>query len=332
MYSIQYLQAPGLASLSWRGDTLIDWVGGGARYHLDGTKEGAAVSYSYPFDAAVDCAPYTVLYQRRGTKGLLLKDGQILRELSRSFYHAAHYDHPVALGRTRSGRVLLAHCPDEYCRLELEDCETGRRLTTSEARAPSDFFHSDLAFSPGAGRLLDTGWLWHPWGAVQTFEVAQALEAPATLDRGSGLPGDHHGESEELSAAWVDADHLLLGVGSDYEVPTPEANLGMPSTGVGLFDLRQGQRLAAIALAHVPGPLMPAGPGRVLTFFQHPRLYDLSTGQRLAEWPELPTGAPSCCYGVNAPDPWILALDPAHRRFALPRGDELVVVTLDDVT
>jgi hypothetical protein len=331
MYSIQYLNAPGLASLSWRGDTLIDWVGGGTGYHLNGKRDDACVRYAYAFDAAVDCAPYTVLYQRRGTKGLLLKDGHIQRELNRSFYQANAYDFPVALGRTRSGRVLLAHCPDEYCQLELEDCETGRRLTSSESRAPSDFFHSELAFSPGAGRLLDTGWLWHPWGKVQHFEVARALEDPSALDEGSEVGGEQW-ETEELSAAWVDDHQVLLGTAGaeapDELDPSPQ----MPSTGVGLFDLRKGQRLAAIALAHVPGPLMPAGPGRALTFFQHPRLYDLSTGQRLAEWPELPTGAPSCCYGVNAPDPWILALDPAHRRFALPRGDELVVVTLDDVT
>lgn len=331
MYSIQCLNAPGLRSLVWRGDTLIDWAGGGACYHLDGTAERAGVTYSYPFDAAVDCAPYTVLYQRRGTKALLLKDGQILRELSRSFYHAAHYDHPVALGRTRSGRVLLAHCPDEYCRLELEDCETGRRLTSSKNRDPSDFFHSELAFSPGAGRLLDTGWLWHPWGKVQHFEVTRALEDPGELDNGSEVGGEQW-ETEELSAAWVDEHHLLLGTAGDEAQSDPHPSPQMPRTGVHLFDLRQGRRLAAIALTHVPGPLMPAGPGRVVTFFQHPRLYDLSSGQLLKEWPELPTGAPSCCYGVNAPDPWILALDPAHRRFALPRGDELVVVTLDDVT
>src|SRR5688572_29619522 len=104
--TILHLPTPGTASaLVWRDDTLIDWVSSGTRYGLDGACAHGHYGYRYRFDAAIDCAPYTVLYQRRGTKGLVLEDGRIIRELNRSFYCADAYEYPVALWRANSGRV-----------------------------------------------------------------------------------------------------------------------------------------------------------------------------------------------------------------------------------
>jgi hypothetical protein len=80
-----------------------------------------------------------VIYERLGTKGLLLHEGRIVRELDRSYYHASAYEYPVALFNDPDGRVLLAHCLGNYCRLELEEAETGRPLTASADRKPSDF-------------------------------------------------------------------------------------------------------------------------------------------------------------------------------------------------
>ena len=110
-----------------------------------------------------------------GTKGLLLHNGKILRELNRSSYHANAYEYPVALFHEPGGRLLLAHCPEGYCRIELKEAETGRALTASADRKPSDVFHSRLAASPCGKRLLSAGWVWHPWGAVACFDIARAL-------------------------------------------------------------------------------------------------------------------------------------------------------------
>ena len=43
----------GVRSLNWRGDELVDWVGGGRSFALDGTEQRANVYYAYRFDAAV---------------------------------------------------------------------------------------------------------------------------------------------------------------------------------------------------------------------------------------------------------------------------------------
>ena len=93
------LKAPGLRSVLWLEDCLVDWVGGGRFVGLDGSEHSASVYYAYRFDAAVhsSCGTYAVIYERFGTKGLVLKDGRGLREINRSYYHAHVYEYPVAI-------------------------------------------------------------------------------------------------------------------------------------------------------------------------------------------------------------------------------------------
>ena len=106
------LPAQRVRSLTWVNDTLIDFAAGGVRYELDGSRSEAPVYWAYPFDSAVAAANFAVLYTRLGTKAVLLKDGKILRELNRSFYHAHVYEYAVCLTE-HDGRMLLVHCPED---------------------------------------------------------------------------------------------------------------------------------------------------------------------------------------------------------------------------
>ena len=121
--------APGMRSLCWRGDELVDWVGGGRAFALDGQEQGAPAQYADHFDAATTSRDgrFAVIYERLGARGLLLKDGKVLREVNRSSYRAAAYEYPVALFHEPDGRLLLAHCPRSYCAVELEEVERGDR-------------------------------------------------------------------------------------------------------------------------------------------------------------------------------------------------------------
>ena len=174
--------AADIRSLCWRGDELVDWVGGGRAFASNGTERRASVRYSYRFDAATTSPDggFAVIYERLGTKGLLLHDGRIIRELDRSFYYANAYEYPVALFNAPDGRLLLAHCSGNYCRIELEQAETGRSLTASAERKPSDFFHSRLVASAHGTRLLSAGWIWHPLSLVVRFDVAQPSQIRVT--------------------------------------------------------------------------------------------------------------------------------------------------------
>ena len=177
---------PAPRSLSWEGDVLVDWAGGGARYGLDGSYGPSGVYFAYRFDRAITSsdARFQVLYETLGTKALVLEHGKILREINRSYYHAGVYEYPIALLLVE-GRHLIAHCPNEYNELEIEDVLTGEVLTRRSTKA-CDFFHSRLQASPDSRFLLSAGWVWHPLDAIQVYSISDALHAPSLLD-GPGL-------------------------------------------------------------------------------------------------------------------------------------------------
>jgi hypothetical protein len=124
LFTQSSFNATGIRSLCWRGDQLVDWVGGSRAFASDGTEQLAKVRYGYRFDAATASPDgrFAVIYERLGTKGLLLHDGRIVRELDRSFYHAQAYEYPIALFNDREGRVLLAHCPGKLLPRRIGGC------------------------------------------------------------------------------------------------------------------------------------------------------------------------------------------------------------------
>jgi hypothetical protein len=353
--------AAGIRSLCWRGDDLIDWVGGRA-LAFDGTERPAVwsgnpnvwVRYAYRFDAATASRDgrFAVIYERLGTKGLVLKDGKVLREIDRSFYQADVYEYPVALFHEPGGRLLLAHCPRDYCRIELEDAETGQSLTASDERQPSDFFHSRLAASPRGKRLMSAGWVWHPVDVVASFDVARAIADPHHLDRGDKMP---HFRAEVASACWLDDDCIVVSSSAEpmgpeeLGEPDDEARMAGParlppqaaflsellpplSGGLAVYDLASGQCLRRFRLAEEPGTILPIGRHHVLSLYRHPKLIGLSTAEVLHAWTELPSGAQvsSIMWGLKEdakPPP--MAFDPAAARFAIAASDRITVIEFD---
>jgi hypothetical protein len=137
------IAAQRVQSLAWQEDHLIDWAGRHVIFHSNGTSERVYTSYGRCFDSAAvspsgECA---VIYERLGTKGLIIRNGQLLREINRSYYCSDVYEYPVALFALPDGREVIAHCPDEYCKIEIEELISGKRLT-QRANKPQDFFHS----------------------------------------------------------------------------------------------------------------------------------------------------------------------------------------------
>ena len=329
LFTQSSFNATGIHSLCWRGDELVDWVGGGRVFAADGTERPARVSYGYRFDAATASPDgrFAVIYERSGTKGLLLHDGQIVRELDRSFYHADAYEYPVALFNDPDGRVLLAHCPKDYCRVELEEAETGRPLTASADRKPSDFFHSRLAASPHGKRLLSAGWLWHPVSLVVSFDVAQALADPRHLDDRGDLPSSFNpGLTEESSACWLDDDCIAVAASAEPKEDSVEGDAGprLRPRGLAVYDVIKRTCLQAFQLDEPAGTILALGKRYVLSLYRHPKLVDLSTGKVVHVWTELRSGLQDGSImwhldGDAKPPP--MAFDPASNRFAIVNGD-----------
>ena len=71
--------APNVKSLAWVGDELVDVAGGWRRFLPGGTVTDARIFYAFSFDRAVGAAAgeYAALYATLGTKGLILKNGEL---------------------------------------------------------------------------------------------------------------------------------------------------------------------------------------------------------------------------------------------------------------
>jgi hypothetical protein len=304
-------------SLCWHGDELIDWAIGGNRYQLDGTISESRVYWGYKFDNAVTSpgGRYAVIYETLGTKALILKEGNMLREINRSYYFAGLYEYPITLMCLRNGRIALAHCPDEYCKIELEEIETGQRLTARENKA-ADFFHSRLQVSSDGRFILSAGWYWHPFDSIEVYEIETALANPETLDqiwqmKLDGVEGGIH------SAAFNGTDELIF---------TADAEIDQ-SPVIGRYSLEEKRITSLSPVNETIGNLMPIGDFAV-AFYEHPKLVDLKTGQVIRSWNDINTGSQnSSIIGQQEKSP-PLALDPVNGRFAVAGAEAIVVVQL----
>ena len=304
-------------ALCWHGDELVDWAGI-VRYQMDGTSSGPTVNYAYRFDHAVSSpsGEYVVLYEQLGTKGLILKRGKVVREINRSFYHAHVYEYPVALFNLPDGREVIAHCPDHYNVIEIEEVESGKRLTSRDGEA-ADFFHSRLQVSPDSRFLLSAGWIWHPFDTVQLFDIAQALQAPENLDQSwsGGLSKAYVGEIH--SAAFNGPDLIVFGGETEDET----------TTHLGVYSIQANAILTSCALDFPLGTLMPLG-DEAVSFYESPKLLDLTTGQVLHRWSEISTGRQnsSIVWHIDHVPP--IALDLLNLRFAVAGSEAITVVQL----
>ncbi len=115
------IAAKSVSSLLWDGDSLIDWVSGGQRFELDGRTIPRKVYYAFRFDAAVTSpsGQYVVIYERLGTKGLLLCNGSIVREINRSYYHANAYEYPICFAKLDISR---SKCPRRLLWIPINFC------------------------------------------------------------------------------------------------------------------------------------------------------------------------------------------------------------------
>ena len=326
------IPATDVRTLDWDGDELVDWRGGGRRFALDGSWSKPNVYFAYSFDAAVasPSRQYIALYKKLGTKGLIIdRTLRHVREINRSCYHAEVYEYPVALVRLFDGREVLVHCPEEYNRLEIEEIETGRRLSRSEARKPEDIFHSRLAANAAGTRLISAGWVWHPFDVVAHFDLRRAVADPATLDTSDNR---FNGPAEATSAAFADDDTLLIWHAPDADDFTDEEDAAkgpcLRAGTIASYDLAAGRFISVAPVDSPVGRLMPVGREHVVGFHGHPRLIHVSSGRVVHEWPDVACGNHGSSIIHHLPPAPAIALDPVRRRFAVAQKDAIAVVTL----
>lgn len=328
-------------SLCWQNDSLVDWVGGGNTYALDGTWKSASRSYSYRFDSALVSVTgrFALLYERLGTKAILLEAGRVVRELNRSFYQAYVYEYPVQFGMLPDGTEILLHCPEAYNRLQIEEVVTGRRLTERPEEPEIDFFHSRLAFNPGGMRFLSAGWVWHPVDDICLYETADVLANPSLLDTQGAVEWWGGGASDLNSAAFCGDDQLLLASHldskeeTDIEEPEPivsDAGTFSPGT-LARYDLKSKTFLSAVVPEEPVGTIYAVGTKYALGLYDYPKLIHIDTGKVVHRWPDLSTGkqSSSIIHHIAMPPPF--AWDAKNYRFAVADEKQITVVRIEGI-
>lgn len=310
-----------VCSLCWYDDVFIDWAGGCRVIRLDGS-DTSNMSWAFRFDAAIrsPTGRFSVIYERLGTKAAVLDRGRCIRQLNRDFECANVYEYPVVLFQRSDGVEAIAHCPEAYDRIEIEDAETGRRLTAPIAREPADIFHSRLAMSPDSRRLLSAGWIWHPWNTASCWLVEDAIANPAILD--ALTPPDTTMKAEIDDVVFLDADRLIIAT-------NPVTDSGKPGS-LSVYDLRTNTVQQSVPIHEPLGHMMPLAENKVVAFYKFPKVVDLTTGQIEMAWPDIPTDDRTGSIMVEPERLAPIALDPARRRFAVAAPDHISIVSLPE--
>lgn len=308
--------------LTWDGDRLIDWEKL-AIYGLDGSKSNLGVRYGYRFDNALrsNDGRYVIVYETFGTKGIIIADGQFLREINRSYYCADSYEFPLEIFTLSDGRTALAHCPNDHNRIEIELIDTGESLTPHEAREATDIFHAGLAVDPSGAWLMSAGWIWHPYYEVRFFSVAEALDDPRALDQ-SGFGVDH--SAEIGSAAFLGPDLAVLASDPDEEPFDSDPESGHQGM-IGLFRPSAQRWESRVPVDAPVGKMLPVDDDHVLALYEHPKLINVRSGRIIDSWPEIDSGAWKGCISFNAKIP-PMNWDPVSKRLAVAGANEIHVL------
>jgi hypothetical protein len=236
--NVKTLTANYLATISWRNGQIIDSASAGRQYSLNGViNQLYKYSYAFKFDGAITSADgiYAFIYHRLGTKGLLLKNGELLREINRSYYCANSYEYPAAFVQLKNATYLI-HCPIAYNQLDFENVETGELVTNKARRKPADIFHSRLEVSPGNTFLMSKGWVWHPLHSINIFDIAECIKKPKLLDQIGLTPNV---DAEVNTASFIDDKKIIIG--SSDEIMDEERTPIFPPKHLAVWDLESNQ-------------------------------------------------------------------------------------------
>ena len=277
-----------LKTIDWLDGKIIDWVSAGQQYSLDGQqKQLAKWHYPFSFDGSITSqdGQYAFIYKRLGTKGLLLKNGEILREINRNYYCAEDYEYPAAFF-VFDNVTYLAHCPIDYCRLDFENVETGEIITNIPNRNPSDFFHSRLSISPDNKYLMDCGWVWHPLNRVELYDVAACLKDPLLLDKSSLTPDFG---TEINTASFIDNERILIAA-SDEEPFDDETPPVLPQKHIAIWNFLNNDLSTPVKVDGEFGNLFVIDGEQAWDMYKIPKIINIQTGKIESKIDEVNSG------------------------------------------
>jgi len=266
-----------LQTIDWFDNKVVDWNSAGTQYSENGeTRQLQKYHFGFECDGSITSknGEYVLLFQKLGTKGLLLKNGEILREINRSYYQSSVYEFPAAFF-TFKNRTYLVHCPIEYCRLDFEDVETGEIITKQSERDPQDFFHSRLEVSNDNKYLLSKGWFWHPFDSIKLFDIEKCISDAKLLDSGISVPNV---TSEIGSASFIDNNRILV-CASNEEPMDDEKEESIPPGHIAIWNFITNEISRSVKINGVFGNVFAIDDKKCWDLYDYPKIIDLISGE-----------------------------------------------------
>lgn len=277
-----------LKTIDWLNGDIVDWASAGQLYSSDREQRQIAKYHcTSSFDASITSqnGQYAFIYQRLGTKGLLLKDGEMIREIDRTDYNAKVYEFPAAFV-TVGNATYLVHCPIDYCRLDFENVETGEIVSNVEGRKPSDVFHSRLSISPDSRYLMVCGWVWHPLDTVELFDIVECLKNPLLLDKSILYPDFG---TEINSASFIDNERILIA-STDGEPFDTEAPPLLPQKHLAIWNFIKNEITSPVKVNGEFGNLFAINERQAWDMFKYPKIINIQTGEIESKLEEINSG------------------------------------------
>lgn len=315
---------PSPTTLVWDQDELVD-VTTGQRATLAGSVSQRTLNMTYRFDRAIGLrtadAFWAIVYTNRGTKAVLMKNGLEHRELNRSYYCAEAYDYPIAIAENNAGKAVVVHCPQQFNVLDIEDAESGENVFRVKSRHME--FHSRLAVSADRKFLLDAGWFWHPWCGACVFDLSLASANPSVIGESTAFSASNY---EIDSAAFLGTKHLVVSSASEDVGEELETDALHPKQ-LGVWSLTERRWESRVEVKEPTGAIMP-WKDWIVSFYDHPKLIELKTGQVVHRWDRIYSGKQVGPINLGNPPPPPMAIDWHLGRFAVSDSTQITVVSL----
>ncbi|GAA3197355.1 hypothetical protein ACFO1B_01200 [Dactylosporangium siamense] len=180
-------------------------------------------------------------YGRHG-QVLDLRTGEVTMTLDNAY--GEEWTVPFALAfLSHAGRTVMVH-RTEWNRLDVSDPATGELLTPRDLTGHHlDYFHGALHVSPDGERILDDGWVWHPFGAPTVWSVPRWLTHNVWESEDAALPTCDRDYYWDCAMTWIDGTRLAIGgLGNHVDAILPGARV---------FEVSGA---AAVEVATIPGP------------------------------------------------------------------------------